>query len=69
MALAKHLTEEIQSRETHQLFQCLHRETVELYKINKEINRSKKWSHQNSDNDIIGGAFLARLQHLILQNS
>lgn len=44
-------------------------ETVELYKINKEINRSKKWSHQNSDNDIIGGAFLARLQHLILQNS
>ena len=27
MALAKHLTEEIQSRETHQLFQCLNRET------------------------------------------
>lgn len=27
MALAKHLTVEIQNRETHQLFQCLHRGT------------------------------------------
>ena len=27
MGLAKHLAEEIQNRETHQLFQCLHRET------------------------------------------